>query len=62
MSAKIQCKCESKHPGDAASFQDRRYGSGVRIATPTAKGDDKSRDVRCTVCGSVQRISKSKLD
>lgn len=48
MSYKIKCTC--KH-----EFQDKTYGSGVRVATPTVKvsADKSNRDVRCTVCGKI---------
>lgn len=53
-SVKIHCKCTE---GAAARFQDREHGKQVRVANVTNKGDNKNRDVRCTVCGAVQRVN-----
>lgn len=63
MSAIVQCKCESKQPGDAAEFQTRRYGVGARVAVPTEKVDKTTGKVtvRCTVCGNTHEVSQSKL-
>lgn len=49
---KIICQCKD---GDAAKFQDAKYGKQVRQATVSQKGDTSNRDVRCTVCGTVHR-------
>lgn len=49
---KITCKC--KH-----AYQDKMYGSGVRVANPTSKKyPDGTIDVRCTVCGGMQKIKQ----
>ncbi len=49
---KVKCKCN--HP-----FQDKTYGNNTRIANGTSKiYPDGSRDVRCTVCNSIYRVSK----
>ena len=45
----IRCKCVNE-------FQDKRYGAGMRVANPTAKGDKDWHDERCTVCGTVSRV------
>jgi RNase P subunit RPR2 len=52
--AKIQCKC-------AHAFQDEKYGKQVRIANSTAKQDNTYVEVRCTVCGTTQRINPSQV-
>lgn len=53
--AKVPCKCTN-------DYQDRVYGRGVRIANATQKGDDASVDVRCTVCSTLHRVSKSRVN
>jgi hypothetical protein len=50
----VRCVC--KH-----EWQDKRYGNQMRIANATAKGDDNSREVRCTVCKTIHRVSDSQL-
>lgn len=54
----VKCKCKD---GPAAQFQDHRYGDGMRVANATEKGDDKTVDVRCTVCGTLHRVNKSQV-
>lgn len=49
---KVQCQCKD---GDAAKFQDEKYGKQIRQATVSKKGDGVTHDVRCTVCGTVHR-------
>jgi hypothetical protein len=50
MTYKVFCKC--KH-----EFQDKTYGTNVRIANPRAgKKPDGTVDVRCTVCNVVHTI------
>ncbi len=50
---KVSCKCN----GPAAEFQDKQYGKNVRIANVTLKGDNKVREVRCTVCGTTHKAN-----
>lgn len=52
--AKVNCKCES-------TFQDARYGKGVRVANATQKKNDKQTEVRCTVCGTVRHVNNSQV-
>lgn len=49
-------KCGCKH-----DYQDKKYGSQVRVANATAKGDQQSIEVRCTVCTTTHRVSTSSL-
>lgn len=51
---RVPCTCTHE-------FQDKAYGHGVRVANTTQKGDDKTTEVRCTVCKSTQRIADSKV-
>lgn len=53
--AKVPCKCNHE-------YQDRAYGKGVRVANATQKGDATSVDVRCTVCSTLHRVSKSRIN
>lgn len=59
MTALIQCKCPANT--QAAQFQEKTYGPSTRVANATAKGDKDQVDVRCTICGQVQRINRSRL-
>lgn len=44
----IKCSCSSE-------FQDKEYGTGQRLCNEDDKGG-----VKCTVCGAVHRVDKSK--
>lgn len=52
-SAIVSCKCSD---GPAAQFQDKTYGPQRRVACATQKGNDKTQDVRCTVCGTTHTV------
>lgn len=51
---KVICTCKHEQ-------QDALHGPQVRVANATAKGDDKSVDVRCTICKTLHRVSKSQV-
>lgn len=58
--AKVLCSCK----GQSAEFQDRTYGKDVRIANFVTKSEKSGLtkvDVRCTCCGKLHSIEKSKL-
>ena len=60
--AKVQCSCST---GDAAAFQDKTYGKGVRVAnlsTKSVKPGLSSVDVYCTVCSRKHIVSDSRLN
>lgn len=50
----VQCKC-------AHEYQDKQYGTGVRVANTTQKQDKDFVEVRCTVCKTVSRVNPSKV-
>ena len=52
--AKVSCKCES-------TFQDARYGKGVRVANATSKKNDKQTEVRCTVCSAIHHVNNNQV-
>jgi len=52
--AKVKCKC-------AHEFQDKQYGTQVRLANATQKGDDNQTEVRCSVCKTTHRVNNSQL-
>ena len=46
------CKCQHK-------FQDETYGKQIRVFNKTSKDHpDGTTEVRCTVCGTIQRVKK----
>lgn len=49
-------KCACKH-----DWQDKQYGQQIRVANATAKGDQQSREVRCTVCSATHRVPVERL-
>ena len=52
-----RCHCKRKMAGDAADFQDKRYGKGIRVhneTTSKAIGAGPDGGWRCTVCGEVK--------
>jgi hypothetical protein len=58
--AHISCSCT----GQAAQFQDNKYGKNIRVANVATKTDvpsSSSVQVSCTVCGSKHTVSKSTL-
>jgi len=59
MTAKVKCKCVPTRSGDAASFQDKTYGEGVRVAVPKLKHNGVSIPVSCTVCGAIHQVPLS---
>jgi hypothetical protein len=62
--AKVHCGCNNG--GDAAAYQDKMYGRGVRIANPAGpkaqggvpKGQCK---VHCTLCKREHVVSDANL-
>lgn len=52
--AKVNCKCVNE-------YQDKKYGKGVRIANSTAKQDNTTGVVRCTVCSAEHRVPLSQI-
>ena len=46
----VKCKCTHE-------YQDKKYGTGNRIANKTDKGSDV---YRCTVCKSEHTVNKGK--
>lgn len=52
---KVKCTCKHEE-------QDKMYGPQVRIANLTTKGDQASKDVRCTVCSKIHRVPNSALN
>jgi hypothetical protein len=48
----VDCSCKSE-------FQDKEYGTGVRVVTLTQRYDAISgkADVKCTVCGKTHTIN-----
>lgn len=42
----IRCSCDT---GDASKFQDKIYGSGIRVATPVLGKSGEAKG-RCTCC------------
>lgn len=60
--AKVNCSCTT---GDAAAFQDKVYGKGVRVAnlaTKSVKSGLSTVDVGCTVCGRKHTVQESRLN
>lgn len=58
---KTQCTCST---GAAAKFQDSVYGTGVRVHNVAEKSrlpNSNQLTIKCTVCGTVKTVSKSKL-
>lgn len=47
----IDCNC--KH-----EFQDNTYGKQKRVATPSTKSTENTREVSCTVCGKTKVVKK----
>jgi hypothetical protein len=47
----VLLRCSPCKPGDAATFQDRKYGRRMRAHTQTKQnGPEAARKWRCTVC------------
>lgn len=51
---KLPCKCEHE-------MQDKMHGKQVRVHNTTAKQDKDFVDVRCTVCGAIQRTKPERI-
>lgn len=45
------CTCKN-------TYQDKHYGTNLRVHNTTAKGTDKQLNARCTVCGAVHTVNK----
>lgn len=45
------CHNCSNDTGPAAQFQNKKYGQGVRVFTPSQKTGSEKRAPCCTVCG-----------
>ena len=52
--ARVQCKCPHE-------YQDKQYGTHVRVANTTAKQDKDFVEVRCSVCKAIHRVHPSKV-
>lgn len=48
-------KCNCKH-----EYQDKRYGTNMRVMTPKLKVQGKPQEFTCTVCGLKHTESSSK--
>lgn len=53
MSGSVIKKCGCKgNPEHAASYQDKKYGQGMRVCNTDQKGGDAT----CTVCGKNHKV------
>lgn len=50
---KINCSCKHEQ-------QDALHGAGTRVANPTQKRDEKSVQVRCTVCKTLHNVPRGR--
>jgi len=50
-------KCGCNNDGDAAKFQDNKYGVGHRVHTP----DKDSENFTCTICGNKSSKGAKKI-